>query len=370
MNFEVTRELPEDIWREYVERHPAGNIFHTPEMFEVFRRAKNHRPELWAVLGDGGVLGLLTPVRITLMPGFLKAPFTTRSVVYGSLLCGPGAQGEEAVLPLLTSYVREIRPRPLFTELRNLSDLGPFWPALARCGFKFEPHMNYLIDLARPVADVFNGIGSRTRKNLRHAMNKGQVSIEEVKTNAGLATCYALLQKTYGRASVPLADFSLFEAAFDLLGPKGMVRFSLAYVESAPAAVSVDLIYKDMIYGWYGGIDRDYRNHAANELLTWSILKWGAENGYRLYDFGGAGEPNIKYGVRDFKAKFGGRMVSYGRHSYVHSPLRLGICRLAYGFLQPLLYGKGSARRTTAAADEGRREPGSEGLRGTGHYAE
>lgn len=351
MTIEIVRELPEDAWRYYVAQHPAGNIFHTPEMFEVFRRAKNHRPELWAVLGDGEVRALITPVRITLMPGFLKAPFTTRSVVYGSLLCAPGAPGEEAVTPLLKSYVRETRPRPLFTELRNISDVSDFQPALARCGFKYQAHLNYLIDLARPPEDVFNGIGPRTRKNIRHALNRKQVEVEEVTTKVGLATCYSLLRKTYGRASVPLADFSLFEAAFDLLAPKGMVRYSLAKVGSAPAAVSVDLIYKDVIYGWYGGIDRDYRNCAANELLTWDVLKWGAENGYRLYDFGGAGEPNIKYGVRDFKAKFGGRMVSYGRHSYIHSPLRFGICKLAYGFLQPLLYGTGSATPVMTAAD-------------------
>jgi len=33
----------------------------------------------------------------------------------------------------------------------------------------------------------------------------------------------------------------------------------------------------------------------------------GVGNGYRLYDFG-TGRPDVEYGVRDFKAKFGGEL--------------------------------------------------------------
>ena len=37
----------------------------------------------------------------------------------------------------------------------------------------------------------------------------------------------------------------------------------------------------------------------------WHTLDWGAEDGYSLNNFGGAGKPDEEYGVRDFKAKFG-----------------------------------------------------------------
>jgi lipid II:glycine glycyltransferase (peptidoglycan interpeptide bridge formation enzyme) len=85
-----------------------------------------------------------------------------------------------------------------------------------------------------------------------------------------------------------------------------------------------------VVYGWYGGVDRTYSGYTPNELLTWHILKWGAENGYRTYDFGGAGIPGEQYGVRDFKSKFGGQLVCHGRNLYVHSP---GLLRLStFGF--------------------------------------
>ena len=46
-------------------------------------------------------------------------------------------------------------------------------------------------------------------------------------------------------------------------------------------------------------------------------------------DFGGAGKPDEPYGVRTFKAKYGGELVNYGRYVCVHSRGRLAISRIA-----------------------------------------
>jgi lipid II:glycine glycyltransferase (peptidoglycan interpeptide bridge formation enzyme) len=77
-------------------------------------------------------------------------------------------------------------------------------------------------------------------------------------------------------------------------------------------------------------MDREYGRYVPNELLAWYILRWGAENGYQVYDFGGAGKPDEEYGVRDFKAKFGGQLVNFGRNTCVHAPLALAVSRIGY----------------------------------------
>ena len=325
----IDNNLPEDKWRGFVEQH-AGNIFHTPEMYQVFARAKNHQPSLWAATdGDGQVLALLLPVQIALRGGLLRR-LTTRAVVYGSVLYDPSPVGEEALAGLLRTYTHEASREALFTELRNLSDLSPVQPMLNDNGFVYEDHLNYLIDLNRPPEAVLQSIGQRTRKKIRRALRKGKVIIEEVNRREQVALCYELLQKTYAAAQVPLADWSLFEAAFDVLYPQGMVKFLLARIGDDYAAGSVELIYKDRIYGWYGGMDRAYSDYIPNELLLWHVFQWGAENGYKVYDFGGAGKPDEEYGVRDFKAKFGGKLVCYGRNTHVHAPTRLAISKVGY----------------------------------------
>ena len=330
---EVVRHLDECVWRGFVDNHPAGNIFHTPEMFQVFSRTKGHRPELWAVTGNGDVLALLLPVHITLLSGPLRR-LSTRAVTYGSVLCAPGRRGQEAMALLLRTYTREVDGAPLFTELRNLSDATALQPILREHGFVYEDHLNYLIDLKRPPEAVFQGIGRRTRKNIRRGLRRGEVNVQEAKQPGQVSICYGLLRRTYEKAEVPLADRSLFDAAFDLLYPKGMIRYTLAYVGEAPVAVSVELLYKDVVYGWYGGVDRAYGSYVPNELLMWHILEWSTESGYRLYDFGGAGKPDEEYGVREFKAKFGGELVCFGRNVFVHAPRRLWLSRRGYDFLR------------------------------------
>ena len=53
-----------------------------------------------------------------------------------------------------------------------------------------------------------------------------------------------------------------------------------------------------------------------------------------MYDFGGAGKPDEEYGVRDFKAKFGGELVCYGRNTCVHAPVLLQFSRFGYDILR------------------------------------
>jgi serine/alanine adding enzyme len=333
----IVRLLDECLWRDFVDSHPQGNIFHTSEMFEVFARAEGHRPTLWAAVdGSGHPLALLLPVQVTLMDGLLHR-LTTRAIAYGSGLCASGPEGREALAMLLQTYKREMKASALLTELRNLSDLSDLQSVPSDNGFIYEDHLNYLVDLNRSPEAILQGIGRRTRKNLRRALRHGEVIIEDVKRREQMTLCYELLQRTYAIALVPLADRSLFEAAFDVLHPQGTVKFLLARMDDSYVAASVELIYKDTIYGWYGGMDRAYSNYIPNELLLWHIFQWGAENGYKAYDFGGAGKPDEEYGVRDFKAKFGGQLVNYGRHTCVHAPALLAVSKVGYRIYRRLV---------------------------------
>lgn len=342
VNLTIVDSLDEPAWRGFVDQHPCGNIFHTPEMFQVFERVKGYRPALEAVVDEGQqVLALLLPVDITLMNGPLRR-LTTRSIAYGSVLPAPGPAGEQALGLLLGGHSARNARRALFTELRNLADLSAVQPVLQEKGYAYEEHLNYLIDLRGSPDEVLANIGSRTRKHIRQGLRKGDVIVEQVKDRRGLEAWYGLVQKTYRNARVPLADRSLFEAAWDVLMPKGMVQFWLARLGSTFVAASAELLYKNVIYGWYSGVDRDYSAAAPGEMLMWSVLSWGAQNGYEIYDFGGAGKPDEPYGVRDFKAKFGGKLVCYGRNTKIHSP---GLLRLSTMGYRILTAGSGWLRR-------------------------
>jgi len=335
MTCTVVRSLPEEVWREFVERHPAGNIYHTSEMFEVYARAKGYRPALWASVDDAGCpLALLLPVEITLLEGLLRS-LTTRAVVYGSVLAASGSQGQAALATLLQAYRRATRG-VLFTELRNLSALPEVQPILAAHHFPYEGQLNYLIDLSAPEEVLWRKMAKSGQHRVRTSHNKG-TAVSEVTDKTQLAQAYRLLQKTYARVQVPLADLSLFEAAFDILGPRGMFKAFLAQADGQILGADLLLADHGRVVDWYAAIDRQFAAYAPMEALTWHAICWGKEHGFRLFDFGGAGRPGEEYGPRKFKAKFGGELVDLGRNVCVHAPLSMWLSLHGYQLLRRFL---------------------------------
>ena len=126
MKLRIVNQLEIDKWRDFVDHHPKGNIFHTPEMFDVYFKTRGYNPSLWAVKNDEGeILALHVPVHITLMGGVFNY-FTTRNVNFGSVLVRNDIVGKEALSLLLETYNRSISISPLYTELRNLYDLSDY----------------------------------------------------------------------------------------------------------------------------------------------------------------------------------------------------------------------------------------------------
>ena len=335
MSIKIVRELSEDIWRYFVDEHPQGNIFHTPEMFQVFCRTRGYHPELWAAMENGHVLALLLPVKITLMKGLLRF-LTTRAVVYGSVLFKNGLKGQKALSKILHSYKKEVRGFPLFTELRNISNLSNIQQILNENGFIYEDQLNYLIELNRPEEEIWRSFDRKRRQEIKRAPKKGLV-IEEVSCAEKIEIVHQILRKVFSRIKVPLADISLFRAAYDLLTPRNLIKIILAKLDDQYIGANVALTYKKRIFGWYCGFDRTFSSYFPESLMYWHQIQWGRENGFEVFDLGGAGKPNEDYGPRRFKAKWGGILVNYGRNTYVHAPLGLKLSNLGYQLLRRFL---------------------------------
>jgi CelD/BcsL family acetyltransferase involved in cellulose biosynthesis len=334
--FRIVRSLPEAALRSRT-ASPDANVFHTAEMLAALDAAQGYKAAAWAGLAeDGRLLALLPVAQVSVAPpaagrllGRLQL-FTTRSVAYGSILVDPSDEGAAALDALLAAYNREAGRRALFTELRNLSDTTPWRAVLERNGYVWEDHLNFLIDLTQGADRLSSAIRTSARRNIAKAQREG-VRVVEAQTTEERDAAYVILQGVYRRLRVPLADRSLFDAAFDLLRPAGKFKAWLACIGEMPVGVMTWLLHGGRIIYWYTGVDKAYSAYRANDLLVWHALEWGSNHGYTLFDFGGAGRPDEEYGVRDFKAKFGGELVNLGRYRAVHHPALLRASETAYG---------------------------------------
>jgi lipid II:glycine glycyltransferase (peptidoglycan interpeptide bridge formation enzyme) len=109
-----------------------------------------------------------------------------------------------------------------------------------------------------------------------------------------------------------------------------MMRVLLAVVDGASVGALTLLLHKRVALYWYTGISRQHSAFRPADLLVWRSFELAHELGIRTFDFGGAGIPRKDYGVRDFKAKFGGELVNFGRNTHIHAPLRFKLGQVGY----------------------------------------
>lgn len=315
-------------WEAFVRDHPKGSIFHTPSMMAVFRRTKYHRPLVLAALGRRGqILALVAAVHIQTLPDPLGS-LASRVVHFAEPLCGADAEAVDALTALLEQHDAEMRRTALFAEVRALDTAGSEQRALGQCGYAYEDYLNFLIDLRKPAETLLGAMTSDCRRRIRANEKKG-LEIRDITDEAGIDTLYRCVQLSYERARVPLAHKSLFVAAYHTLRKTDMIKMTAAYYEGVPVAASVMLVYKTAAFAWYGGSDR-LGSVYPMEGLIWREIREAQQCGCPRYDFGGAGWPDKPYGVRDFKAKFGGDLVCFGRYRKTYAEKRLALAEQVY----------------------------------------
>jgi len=332
VSVKTTSSLDTKKWSDFVYNHPYGNIFQTPEMAEVYKRTRNYEPILLAVVDDTDeIIALLQAVVIKEKGGIFEA-FSSRSIIQGGPLLPLFIENEGIkVLKILIEYYDEIaQKKALYTQIRNMWDTSEISGILSSMGYEYKEHLNFLIDLNRPEEEIWKNIHKSRRKGINRAAKKG-VFIEELRDKSLIPIFYDIIKETYKNANIPLADISLFESAFELLVPKHMAKFYMAKYKDIYIGARAVLCYRGLIYDWYAGALSDYLSLYVNEALVWYILKEGANSEYHTFDFGGAGSPYKEYGVREFKRRFGGKMVNYGRYTKIYSPLKMKIARVGFG---------------------------------------
>jgi serine/alanine adding enzyme len=325
-------------WSEFVHNHPCGNIFQTPAMAEVYKRTKNYEPITLAAIDrkNDEILAFLQTVRIKEISEFLGS-FSARSILQGGPLFIENEKGIKAFKVLMEHYDKIAQKKTLYTQIRTMWDTSNISNFLSNMGYEYEEHLNFLIDLNRPEEEIWQDIHKSRRKGINRAANNGVV-MDKVRDKKYIPIFYGIVEETYKNAKIPLADISLIESAFDLLVPKNMATFYIAKYEDAFVGARAVLNYQGLIYDWYAGALLDYLSLYVNEALVWHILKEGANNSYRIFNFGGAGKPNEEYGVREFKRRFGGKMVNFGRYTKIHSPIKMKIAEKGFEMYRKIGY--------------------------------
>ena len=329
----ITDSFNKQQWDEFVRSHPHGNVFQTSDMAEVYKQTKNYDPvSLAAVDSDSRKIFAVMQAAIIREMGGLLGSFSARSVIQGGPLFVEGKDGLEAVAKLMEHYDDVVRKKVVYTQVRNMWDTQGIGNSLDSLGYTYDEHLNFMIDLDRPSEEIWRNIHKSRRKGINRAEKSG-ISIRRIEGPAELDECYSLIDKTYKNVKVPLADISLLKAAYNAFALDGTADYYFAMQDGEPVGTRITLKFNGTVFDWYAGSKQGAAY--VDEALVWHILKENAGR-QQVFDFGGAGHPQKPYGVREFKRRFGGEEVNFGRYEKVHGKSKKRVAEAGFNVYRKL----------------------------------
>ena len=309
-------------WSDFVANHPKSSVFQTPEMFFVYKKTKNYEPFVYVVEDNNkNYVGVLLACIIKEGDGIVGY-FTSRSIIHG----GPIIKDDNVDICnlLLDAYDKEISKKAIYSQFRNQHNLLGMNEVFLDNRYIFESHLNFIISLREPENVIWNRIGKSRRSHIKKSLTSGlsfEVYEREQLDERIIDKGYNIISEVYRRAHLPLASVEIF---YEMLRTNFLVMFVIKDSNDI-IGVRFGLCYNNSLYGWYAGSYSQYYALFPNDLLIWETLKWAANKGLYFFDYGGAGSPNKKYGVRKFKSQLGGELVNYGRYEKIHKKILMGI---------------------------------------------
>ena len=336
-------EIDSKQWQSLVEQSPYATWFQTPEAYAFYAsNPEEMTPFAVGVTEDEHLMGVIVGYS-TKENNPLKQFFTCRAIIIGGPLLAEDISNE-ALCTLLNavqtlqrsdlpataqrsteSIANDLQPagrstglRPIYIETRNFHDYSRWRNVFEQCGFAYQPHLNFHIDTTSAEL-VESRLGKNRKRDIKTSLRDGATIIENP-TIEQVREYYSLLKQLYTtKIKTPLFSLAFFERLY--AHPNG--RFILVELngEIIGGTVCVELPGK-CLYEWFVcGRDGEWKSIFPSSLATYAGIRHAAEHAYLRFDMMGAGKPDEAYGVRDFKARFGGEQVEHGRFLHVCKPL-------------------------------------------------
>ena len=378
INILTYNDIDPQQWQSLVERSPYATWFQTPEAYQFYAaNPEEMMPFVFAVAeeakgtenGEADMpasrLIASSPYRlkavcvgyITRERSALKQFFTRRAIIIGGPLLAEDTT--DAEVAALLKAVKECKveslkckgtedskadnqafrllpltsrlKKPIYIETRNFHDYSKWRSVFEANGFAYQPHLNFHVDTTS-VEVVDKNLGKSRKRDIRTTIRDGVTPILEP-TIEQVREYYAILKDLYTtKVKTPLFSWHFFEQLYHTANG----RFILTEYQGKIIGGTVCVVLPNKtVYEWFVcGVDGVYEHIFPSSYATYLGIRYAAENGCQIFDMMGAGKPEEAYGVRDFKARFGGEQVEHGRYLCIRKPLLYWIGKLGVKLLK------------------------------------
>lgn len=311
-------------WADLVKASPVVTWFQTKEAYDFFDSLSFLEVFGYGVEEQGSLKGVAVGY-IQKDGGKVKQFFSRRAIITGGPLLADDIS-EEALTLLLDTLKAKLKRKAIYIETRNFNNYSPWQPVFERCGFDYEPHYDIWVDTSN-MEVVNEKLGKSRKRDIRVSMRDGAAVVTQP-TIEQVGEYYAILSDLYkNKVKTPLFPLEFFEKLFHLKSSAFLLVQYDGRIVGGTVCVGVG---GAVLYEMYAcGRDGVHKNIFPSELATYAGLQYAVEQGMMRFDMMGAGKPDDGgYGVRDFKLKFGGELVEFGRNMHVCNRVLFDIGKL------------------------------------------
>jgi CelD/BcsL family acetyltransferase involved in cellulose biosynthesis len=292
MNDLIVLEPDDQRWKSYIEFNAQATIFHHPAWIQLVFECYDQKSFIIAVVdSDGKIRAGVPMVNVqSYLTGhrWTSLPFTDH--------CAP-LYDDNYWLDYLTNGMLDLY------KMGEAPQIELRWEYLTDPVFFHScEYVLTLLQLDPRPEVVAKRIDHKYRRMPKVAQERGAQAILG-RSLADINTFYELHTVTRQRLGVPVQPKKFFNLLWKYIIDPGLGFVIHVYKDENYLSSAVFLHWKHTLIYKYSASSGAERRLSPNDLLMWTAIQWGCENGYKVLDLG---RSNIEdHGLRHFKKRWG-----------------------------------------------------------------
>ncbi|HTY91876.1 MAG TPA: GNAT family N-acetyltransferase [Methanocella sp.] len=299
-------------WDGFIEESPYGMLFHRWDYLKTIEKYIGYDLLTYGIFKGSTLIGVLPlfykkkgGIKLVYSPPPGTLTYTPyMGLVMGDIYATVRQRKKESYLDLAWNDVsRELkRLAPNYVSITFVPDMNDIRPMIWD-GYNTQLLYTYLIDLDRPLDDMWNDFESDCKKNIR-SCEKYDLTIMQT---SDVDTFYSNMGeslKAHGKTFFRRQDSGFLKELIALFPDN--IKLYFLYRGSEVLGMTIDCMYKGLYMGWCGDnvINRDLK---VNEYLEWEKIKAAKSEGYKCYENWGGDMKRLNV----FKSKFNPKLMPY-----------------------------------------------------------
>jgi len=314
MKILLNKEIELNKWHSLLHISNQSSPFQTPEFNDFFNSINGFSSDVFAI-EENNEYKTIVVVTVQQEKG-IKGYFSRRGIIFGGPLV---VHEEKKYLQHLLKYINEYYYKKLiYLETRNYFDYSSLSNQFTQSGFRYVPWLNFHLETSE-VNSMKKSMSSSRLRQIKKGIKNG-AQWKEAQSINDINIFYNILSNLYkNKIKKPLLPKSFFLEFYK----HKIGKYLLVYFEDKIiGGIMCPIKSEKAIYEFYVcGLDNEFKDQYPSVIATWAAMEYANQNNIPKFDFMGAGSPDDTYGVRDFKARFGGELVEHGRYINILNPL-------------------------------------------------